>query len=100
MLNKEHITRGESKVFYGFVLVNGKKVINTFVSGTTKDEDEANAAFIAEAFNVLSETDKTPRELLDENAQLKKALTDIVEAFDKYDSTDFYILDAKQLLNK
>ncbi len=42
-----------------------------------KEKQEANAKFIAEAFNVAHETNKSPRQLADENKELLEALVKI-----------------------
>lgn len=86
-MNKEHITRGvisKQQQKSGDILINvrypDQKFRHGFVSvdfGKTDSERKeclANAAFIAEAFNVLSETGKTPRELLSDIEQLKTQL--------------------------
>jgi len=112
MLNKEHITRGEAKVItlglsdYKQVCIGSdgsKQVLLHMYLPDHKitPEIEANAEFIKDRFNVLNESGKTARELYSERDELKKALSDIVEAFDNNNiGTEFYILDAKQLLNK
>jgi len=108
MLNKEHITRGEATSKGNHVFVNNKTVCVTYIleSGHTVDGRTVNcphvhnnAAFIAEAFNVLSETDKTPRELLNDFTATEEALLTFFEyALDYIPKAD--IERFKKLLNK
>jgi len=111
MLNKEHITRGEAIVEENTVCVRVGKIlyrpeanISDFkgyeeFEKTTEIEAEANAAFIAEAFNVLSETDKTPRELINDFKATEEALLAFFEyALDYIPKAD--IERFKKLLNK
>jgi len=68
MLNKEHITRGEAVVKHdSSVYICGVEIVRT-------NYHKANAAFIADCFNVLNESSKTARELYSERDELHNFL--------------------------
>lgn len=48
----------------------------------------ANAVLIVEAFNVAARTGKTPKQLSDENKQLRLVLRDCVESLKRLDDKD------------
>jgi hypothetical protein len=50
-------------------------------SSISRDEANANAKLIAEAFNVTHETGRTPRQLADERAELIAALLGMLDAY-------------------
>jgi len=85
-INKEHITRGEAKVItlglsdYKQVCIGSEGSNYVLLHMYLPDhkitpEIEANAEFIKDCFNVLNESGKTARELLEREAKLEDALT-------------------------
>jgi hypothetical protein len=79
----ERITKGPAKVVpEGIDTPKGERIANTKVHKDFAEywlpipEQQANAEFIAEAFNVAHETGMTPRQMADELAHLKQTLKD------------------------
>lgn len=83
-MNKENITKGEFKAKNLGVYGNDyNRIANTLIMNFERDkrgklidclEGPANAELIAETFNVFTETNQTPRELMEANKELLDAM--------------------------
>jgi len=113
VLNKEHITRGEAEVItldlfdYKQVCIGsqGSKqvLLHMYLPEHKITPDiEANAEFIKDCFNVLNESGKTARELLERVKELEDGIGRISALGGDSASiqANFLAETAKQLLNK
>ena len=65
--------------------------IFTHLGSCCEDEAEANAKFIADAFNTANESGLTPSELYKQNQELLRALTNLIQKakFQECDKIDY-----------
>lgn len=70
------------------------------IDGISNEEAEANAAFIADAFNVTHETGLTPRQLAEQHAELSAALEQAEKWLSGWASAEPYLETIRAALSK